>query len=61
MSVEGRIEEQSVDSLDIEPLAEDADLFHQIQQSRDERKHGRVFDQQTGLDYLREKVKEFEY
>jgi|GEM_PF-3520558 len=29
-------------------LAEDANLVHQIQQSRDDRKSGRVYDHQTG-------------
>lgn len=54
------IEEQSVDSIDIKSLAEDANLFHQIQQSRDDRKSDRVFEQQAGLDYLREKTEVFE-
>ncbi len=54
------IEEQNDDSLDIESLAEDANLVYQIQQSRDDRKYGRVFDQKAGLEYLRGKVKEFE-
>jgi len=54
------IEEQIVDSLDIKSLAEDANLFHQIQQSRDDRKSDRVFEQQAGLDYLREKTEVFE-
>lgn len=54
------IEEQIVDSLDIKSLAEDATLFQQIQQSRDDRKSDRVFEQQAGLDYLREKTEVFE-
>ena len=54
------IEEQNADSLDIESLAEDYDLFHQIQQSRNDRESGRVFEQQAGLEYLRQKVEEFE-
>jgi len=54
------IEEQIVDSLDIKSLAEDATLFQQIQQSRDDRKSDRVFEQQAGLDYLRKKTEVFE-
>ena len=54
------IEEHSDDGLDIESLAEDANLFHQIEQSRDDRKSGRVYDHQAGLEYLREKIEEFE-
>ena len=54
------IEEQIIDSLDIKSLAEDANLLHQIQQSHDDRKSDRVFEQQAGLAYLRKKTEEFE-
>ncbi len=54
------IEEHNDDGLDIESLAGDANLFHQIEQSRDDRKSGRVYDHQAGLEYLREKIEEFE-
>lgn len=54
------VEEKDSDSLDIEALADDTDLFHQIQQSHDDRKSGRVFDHQSGLEYLRDKIEEFE-
>ncbi|MDR3543869.1 MAG: hypothetical protein P4L69_23375 [Desulfosporosinus sp.] len=54
------IEEQIGDSLDIKSLADDDSLFHQVQQSRDDRKSDRVFEQQAGLDYLREKTEVFE-
>jgi len=33
-------------------LAEDANLVHQIQQSRDDRKSGRVYDHQAGHFFL---------
>jgi len=46
------IEEHNDNGLDIESLAEDANLFHQVEQSRDDRKSGRVYDQ-AGLEYLR--------
>ena len=54
------IEEHNNDGLDIESLAVDANLFHQIKQSRDDRKSGRVYAHQEGLEYLREKIEEFE-
>lgn len=54
------IEEQNADILDIESLAKDDNLIHQIQQSRNDRESGRVFEQQAGLEYLRQKVEEFE-
>ena len=54
------VEEQNDDSLDIEFLAEDIDLLHQIEQSRDDRNSGRVYDHQSGIEYLREKIEEFE-
>ena len=59
-NVNVRIEEHSDNGLDIEALAEDANLLHQIQQSRDDRKSGRVYDHQAGLKYLHEKIEEFE-
>jgi hypothetical protein len=54
------IEEHNADGLDIESLAEDANLLHQIEQSQDDRKSGRVYGHQAGLEYLREKIEEFE-
>lgn len=54
------LEEENEGSLDIESLAEDANLIHQIEHSRNDRKSGRVYEHQEGLEYLREKIKEFE-
>ena len=54
------IEEHNENGLDIESLAEDTNLLHQIEQSRDDRKSGRVYGHQEGLEYLREKLEEFE-
>ena len=59
-NVNVRIEEHSDNGLNVEALAEDANLLHQIQQSRDDRKSGRVYDHQAGLRYLQEKIEEFE-
>ena len=46
--------------LDVASLAEDAYLIRQVQQSRKDREHGRIYGKEAGLDYLRSKVKEFE-
>ncbi|MFZ3131404.1 MAG: hypothetical protein WA125_09980 [Desulfosporosinus sp.] len=54
------IEQHNDDGIDIEALAEDVNLFHQIKQSRDDRKSDRIYDHLTGLEYLREKIEEFE-
>src|SRR5665647_2045970 len=54
------IEEHNANGLDIGSLAEDTNLFHQIEQSRNDRRSGRVYDHQAGTEYLREKIEEFE-
>jgi len=54
------IEENNADGIDIKALAEDANLLHQIEQSRDDYKSDRVYGHQAELSYLREKIEEFE-
>lgn len=54
------IEEHNTEGLDMRALAEDTNLSHQIEQSRNDRKNGRVYDHQAGIEYLREKIEEFE-
>ncbi|MCY9693013.1 hypothetical protein [Paenibacillus alginolyticus] len=54
-------EREDAQQLDIEALSEDVDLMRQVQKSREDRNSGRVYGQQAGLDYLREKVKELEH
>jgi len=41
---------------DVADLADDEDLIRQVQASRDDRKHGRIFAKEAGLDYLRDKM-----
>jgi hypothetical protein len=53
-------EREDAQGIDLKALSEDHDLIRQVQKSREDRKVGRVYDQQTGLDYLRLKVEEFE-
>lgn len=45
---------------DVESLSEDKELIRQIQKSREDRKNGRLYDQEQGLAYLRDKVEECE-
>ncbi|HZK54317.1 MAG TPA: hypothetical protein VFC84_09015 [Desulfosporosinus sp.] len=59
-NVDVRIEEHIDNGLDINALAEDDNLLHQIEQSKDDRKCGRIYDHKAGLMYLREKTEEFE-
>lgn len=54
------IEEHNTEGLDMRALAEDTNLSNQIEQSRNDRKYGRVYDHQAGIEYLRKKIEEFE-
>lgn len=54
-------ERDDLHQLDVASLAEDADLIRQVELSREDREHGRIFGKEAGLDYLRSKVKEFEH
>lgn len=54
-------ERADLQQLDTASLAEDADLIRQVEQSREDREHGRIYGKESGLDYLRNKVKEFEH
>lgn len=47
--------------LDVVSLAEDADLIRQVEQSREDRKQGRMYAKEAGLDYLRIRIKEVEH
>jgi hypothetical protein len=58
--LEMKRERSAREQLDVDALANDKDLIRQIQQSRNDRKNGRVFDQESGMDFLRSKVEEFE-
>lgn len=53
-------EREAIDQLDVELLSEDKALIRQIRKSRDDRANGRVYDQKQGLNYLRNKITEFE-
>lgn len=54
------VNREAAQQVDVKVLAEDTDLIRQIKNSREDRQAGRVFDQESGLDYLRMKVEELE-
>lgn len=53
-------EREASQQLDIHSLSEDKELIRQILKSRRERNNGRVYGQEQGLAYLRDKVEAFE-
>ena len=46
--------------MNLDHLSEDKEIIYQVQQSREDRTNGRIYDQKQGLDYLQRKIKEFE-
>ncbi|RRJ63689.1 hypothetical protein EHV15_12675 [Paenibacillus oralis] len=54
-------EKDNQHQLDISFLEEDSDLIRQVQHSLEDRKHGRLYGKESGLEYLRAKVKDFEH
>lgn len=53
-------ERETINKIDLAPISEDKELIRQIQKSREDRINGRIYDQNQGLEYLRNKIKEFE-
>lgn len=41
---------------DVALLAEDADLIRQVEHSREDRNHGRIYAKEAGLNYLRTRI-----
>lgn len=54
-------EKDNFSSLDVSALSEDSDLIRQVQNSREDRKQGRVYGREAGLEYLQAKVQQFEH
>jgi len=52
---------ETTQHLDVEIPSIDEDLMRQVQKSREDRENGRIYNQQSGLDYLQMKVEEFEH
>jgi hypothetical protein len=54
-------EKDDLQQSDVALLVDDADLIRQVQQSREDRAHGHIYVQEAGLEYLRNKIKDFEH
>jgi molybdenum cofactor biosynthesis enzyme MoaA len=53
-------EREAIDQMNLDHFSEDKELIRQVQKSRDDRTNGRIYDQEQGLKYLQNKIKEFE-
>lgn len=53
-------EKEMINQLDVEALSKDERLIDQVQKSRDDRNNNLMYSKESGLEYLRSKVKEFE-
>ncbi|MBT2217306.1 hypothetical protein F3157_13970 [Virgibacillus dakarensis] len=53
-------EREAIDQMDLELFSKDKELIRQVQKSREDRANGRIYDQEKGLKYLKNKIKEFE-
>lgn len=53
-------EKEMINQLDIETLSQDENLIDLVQKSREDRKINLMYSKESGLEYLRSKVKEFE-
>lgn len=53
-------EKEMINQLDVEALSKDESLIDQVQKSRDDRNNNLMYSKESGLEYLRSKVKEFE-
>ena len=53
-------EREALNKLNVNSFSNDKELIHQIQNSREERKNGQIYDMEQGLKYLHGKLEEFE-
>lgn len=53
-------ERETINQMDLDLFSEDQELIRQVQKSREDRTNGRFYDQKQGLEYLQNKIKEFE-
>lgn len=53
-------EKETLHQVNVESLSKDEDLINQVQKSREDRRNGRIYSKEQGLEYLRCKVEEFE-
>lgn len=53
-------EREALFQMDIDTISTDEELILQVQKSREDRELGQIYEQGAGLDYLRNKIEEFE-
>lgn len=53
-------EREAIDQMNLDLFSEDTEIIRQVQNSRKDRTNGRIYDQEQGLKYLQNKIKEFE-
>lgn len=53
-------EKEAIEQMNLDHLSEDKGIIYQVQQSREDRTNGRIYDQKQGLDFLQRKIKDFE-
>lgn len=53
-------EREAIDKMDLDLFSKDKELIRQVEQSREDRANGRIYDHEQGLKYLQNKIREFE-
>jgi len=53
-------EREAIDQFDLDLFTEDKELIRQVQRSQKDRTNGRIYNQEQGLKYLQNKIREFE-
>ncbi|TFJ93473.1 hypothetical protein [Lentibacillus salicampi] len=53
-------EREAIDQFDLDLLTRDKELIRQVQKSQGDRTNGRIYNQEQGLKYLQNKIREFE-
>ncbi|WP_077324719.1 hypothetical protein [Virgibacillus siamensis] len=53
-------EREAIDQFDLDLFTEDKELIRQVQKSKEDRTNGRIYNQEQGLKYLQNKIREFE-
>ncbi|GAB3808407.1 hypothetical protein [Virgibacillus kimchii] len=53
-------ERDAIEQMNLDLLSKDKDLVRQIKKSKEDRENGRIYDQEQGLKYLQNKIREFE-
>ncbi|MEN1970088.1 hypothetical protein WMZ97_18705 [Lentibacillus sp. N15] len=51
---------EAIDEMELDLFSKDKELIRQVLKSWEDRVNGRIYDQEQGLKYLQNKIKEFE-